>query len=647
MTDYVNKIAVSGATKPIGGTTFKGDWTWYGAYPVSGGSLSAGGVATYDLSNIPSDGYMYEVIGWVAFASSATNGQYGEITIAGFVEKAYVFANSFDTDYVRNKSVMQGGGTFRICVGGNNGNLSNKIRVRATSSAVRDLYVFISWYRRLGTNDIDNNSYMDKIKIPSSTLTPDVVVYGTPTISNGVVSNFNSSNFLEIPGGKQTNNAEYVIKFTTNTYDNTNSQAILCAEKFESLEIYAGTQNVATYNWSAGSGVTLFSTVANTTYWIKIQINGTTKTYSYSTNGTNYTQVASFTDSEIVTAENSFHMRIGNHSNNNFPNRGFKGSIDLNECYINVNGSRFWSGMGYKKTLVVGGNILDGQWVAKNQNVFTGNPTADQTMVYSLSSYLPNDGCDYELMVRGYAYTGTSSGNAIQLKVNSGSTADHSCSSLIVRQRTSTSSFRESASFSVIPIKNSDRNIAILFAGNYASSNASNISLKGYRRVGTNSGSTDSNFVSNIVLPSSQSITIGGEVADNPWVNIDRALFNGTAWSPDGSFTINLKTTTYGGSTLIPNDNYVYELLLSGWMNTGNTSGNWSQMKISSGSFTDGGLSITAQNTRSSSINARRQCVVFPLAVNGELTIYTYGASGKNGTFTLNLHGYRRIGTNK
>ena len=145
MTDYVNKIAVSGATKPIGGTTFKGDWTWYGAYPVSGGSLSAGGVATYDLSNIPSDGYMYEVIGWVAFASSATNGQYGEITIAGFVEKAYVFANSFDTDYVRNKSVMQGGGTFRICVGGNNGNLSNKIRVRATSSAVRDLYVFISW----------------------------------------------------------------------------------------------------------------------------------------------------------------------------------------------------------------------------------------------------------------------------------------------------------------------------------------------------------------------------------------------------------------------------------------------------------------------------------------------------------------------
>ena len=559
MTNYISNISVWGSIKTIGGSTFKGAWTWYGTYVASAVSLSANGKNTYTLSSIPEDGYEYEVIGWVAFGSSSTNGQYGEVKVySPYSDKDNRYENAFDSDYVRNKSTMKGGGTFRVCVSPDN----RQITVQAGSYAINDLYVFISWYRRVGTNDLDGGtSYLTNVSVPSSTLVPNVIMYGSPTVSNGVISNFSNSNFAEIVGGKQTNNAEYVIKFTVGSYDS-NSQTIICAETFLDVSIYGGSQSVSAYRWDTHSSVTLFSTTANTTYWVKVVINGTTKTFSYSTDGTNFTQVASFTDESIVSTENSFKTRLGTHSANHLLYRKFKGSIDLNGCYINVNGSRYWSGMDYKKPLMIGGNITDGQWVASAFNVFTGNPTTDQTLTQSLSSYLPNDGCDYEVLVRSYAYTGATNGSDIQMKVNSGSTATHSSSSNVFRVRTSTASFREAAGMAVIPIKNSDRNLSVYFAGTYYSGTdlQSNVSLKGYRRVGTNSASSNSNLMSNVTLPSGTTVTIGGEILDDSWTNTDTTLFNNVTWNPDDSFTINLKTMSVPGGTLIPQDNYMYEL---------------------------------------------------------------------------------------
>lgn len=641
MTNYVSNISVGGSSKTIGGSTFKGAWTWYGTYVVSDGSFSANVAHTYTLSSIPEDGYEYEVIGWVAFGSSTTNGQYGEVKVySPYDKKDDRYENAFDSDYVRNKSTMKGGGTFRVCVSPDN----RQITVQAGSYAINNLYVFISWYRRVGTNDLDGGtSYLTNVSVPSTTLVPNVVLWGSPTVSNGVISNFSNSNFAEIVGGKQTNNAEYVIKFTVGTTDTTR-QSIYSAENFLTIEIPSNSTTIDTFRWDMSTTVTLFTATANTTYWIKILVNGQTKTYSYSTNGTNFTQVASFTDTSMIATENSFHTRLGNCSANYLLARRFKGSIDLNGCYINVDGSRYWSGMDYRRPIIIGGNITDGQWVASAFNVFTGNPTTDQTLTQSLSSYLPNDGCDYEVLVRSYGYTGATRGSDIQMKVNSGSTATHNSSSNMFRVRTSTASFREAAGMAIIPIKNSDRNLSVLFADTYYSGTnlQSNVSLKGYRRVGTNSASSNSNLMSNITLPSGTTVTIGGEILDDSWTNTDTTLFNNVTWNPDDSFTYNLKS-----SNRIPQDNYMYELLLSGWMNTGNVSGNWSQMRILSGDFSNGELHITAQNTRASSINARRQCIVFPLSSSGELTIYTYGASGKSGSFTLNLHGYRRIGINR
>lgn len=645
MTDYVNKITCLGNTKNIGGTTFKGAWTPLNIYVATGTSISAASATIYDITNLPNDGYKYEVIGWLVFAGASTNGQRPEITISGNVDKKrYILENVYGGDYVRNKSIMQGGGTFRIVLDVfDDSTGARRIRVRSgNNSAISDFWLYISHYRRIGTNAIEENSYIDKIAIPSSTLTPNVVVYGNPTITNGVMSNFSNSNFAELLNGRQNNNAEYVIKFTTGTIDTVNAQSIFSIENFIVVEIPSNSLNVHTWRWDSQVNITLFTATANTTYWLKIEVNGQTKTYSYSTDGINYTQAASFTDTSISTTENSFHTRFGNHSANNLLHRKFKGTIDFNGCYINVNGSRFWSGVDYKKTLIVGGNILDGQWVENVQNIYSGNPSENETVTISLSSYLPNDGYNYEIMTTGYIYTGTTSGSSAQLKINSGSTPTDNSSACATRVRTSTSSSREGCGMQIIPVMANDKNISIRFSGKYSGSNATWINLIGYRRIGTNSSSSNANNISNVVLPNSQSVMIGGDIADGDWVDIFGTICSNVSCTNGDTFQYNLKTA------LLPNDNYSYEVLLAADMSTSNVSGDFSQFKIHSDAINaNGSAIITALNTRSASINTRSMTTVFPVSSSGNIYIEVLSTSGRNGTLGLYLRGYRRIGTNR
>lgn len=56
---------------------------------------------------------------------------------------------------------------------------------------------------------------------------------------------------------------------------------------------------------------------------------------------------------------------------------------------------------------------LDGNWVSKYYAVFQSRTfTAKQKVVYSLASYLPNDGNKYEVLLTCYIRTGTATGNA-------------------------------------------------------------------------------------------------------------------------------------------------------------------------------------------------------------------------------------------
>ena len=94
----------------------------------------------------------------------------------------------------------------------------------------------------------------------------------------------------------------------------------------------------------------------------------------------------------------------------------------------------------------------------------------------------------------------------------------------------------------------------------------------------------------------------------------------------------------------MPNDNYAYELIISGWANTAASRDKYVHLNVTTSKITSR-IYITSQNTKtnSSRSNAHRTTIV-PIAANGILNIVV--VSDEAGNFGLELKGYRRIGTN-
>lgn len=97
------------------------------------------------------------------------------------------------------------------------------------------------------------------------------------------------------------------------------------------LKIWNASQNIALVGWELSQ---------NSIYWIKVNINGTFKTLSYSTDGITYSNVST----EDTTLEKYSICRIGNGVSNSLT-RPFLGSIDINETYIKSNGEYWWKGV--------------------------------------------------------------------------------------------------------------------------------------------------------------------------------------------------------------------------------------------------------------------------------------------------------------
>ena len=170
---------------------------------------------------------------------------------------------------------------------------------------------------------------------------PNVAIVGSPTVKDGVVSGFSTSNYLVLDNKYKSNNATYVFKFTTG--DNiTTQQCVVHAELLFNLEM---TTNGQLDTWLFGSQTSkiLFTLNTNTTYWVKVEIDGNSKTYSYSTDGQNFNLIGTYEDTGMDVSNTSYQFRLGLSSYELV--RAFLGSIDLKECYIDIDGERSWNGM--------------------------------------------------------------------------------------------------------------------------------------------------------------------------------------------------------------------------------------------------------------------------------------------------------------
>ena len=126
---------------------------------------------------------------------------------------------------------------------------------------------------------------------------------------------------------------------------------------------------------------------------------------------------------------------------------------------------------------------VDGQWVAVSSAELLRNataPTSDLPAI-DVSSYLPNDSYNYELLIVGAVTTGASSGNQTRIILQSSIMTEYI---YVVSAQTRASSAVTAYGNCILPV-GSDRNVYVM---GYSSNTGSvSVYLKGYRRIGTNS----------------------------------------------------------------------------------------------------------------------------------------------------------------
>lgn len=175
-------------------------------------------------------------------------------------------------------------------------------------------------------------------------------VVGSPTISDGIVSGFSDSNYLQLNSAIPSSFTSADILFRGNISDFT-SHCILLANTIS--EQYFGVrttnQSFSIYNSGWTTGTNTLNT--NTWYWFRVVFDGTNY-IGYTLADNNYTPGTlpslSSWDQEWTTSANvqadwikSALCTIG--TNTHFTSEYFRGSIDLNNTIIKING-QVWFG---------------------------------------------------------------------------------------------------------------------------------------------------------------------------------------------------------------------------------------------------------------------------------------------------------------
>ena len=172
---------------------------------------------------------------------------------------------------------------------------------------------------------------------------PNYVTVGSPTVKNGVISGFSSTNYALIPNvPSNVRSYEMVAKFTTGTLDGEqrgvlgNSATNKCTPQ---INVYIDNKIHVNHPQDADTWVSdSFGNVeANTTYTVKLAWNGSTVIGYYKTVSSD--DWVKFMSKSCSTVHWIEQIGIGI-DQGEYP---FNGSIDLNECYIQINGNMWWS----------------------------------------------------------------------------------------------------------------------------------------------------------------------------------------------------------------------------------------------------------------------------------------------------------------
>ena len=178
-----------------------------------------------------------------------------------------------------------------------------------------------------------------------------VTEIGSPKVDNGVVSGFSATNYLKITDSFDVSAAqswEVVYKIKTGTSLSAQS---MCghtgSSNYDPFTIDINSSKFQLGLCKSSSSNLLkdkkgtYTVLVDTTYWLKLTFNGSRYALSYSLDGVDFIEdVVLESTTKIWTSNLVLGRQQG--ADSEYP---FLGSIDLNECYIKINGELWWTGM--------------------------------------------------------------------------------------------------------------------------------------------------------------------------------------------------------------------------------------------------------------------------------------------------------------
>lgn len=186
-----------------------------------------------------------------------------------------------------------------------------------------------------------------------------VTKQGSLKDNNGVISNFSEHNTATIPCFNTTLGAcwEIVVKFNLNTVGDDVHIMSASLDKnifaicINNKKISCAIGSTSGDSWKVSNlDITETQTLqANQDYWAKLEFTGGAYILSLSTDGVMYEQQYVLESYNSLYYDENCLIRLGANRNDASKNI-VDGCIDLNQCYISLNGNLFWQGVNHKVT---------------------------------------------------------------------------------------------------------------------------------------------------------------------------------------------------------------------------------------------------------------------------------------------------------
>jgi hypothetical protein len=274
----------------------------------------------------------------------------------------------------------------------------------------------------------------------------------------------------------------------------------------------------------------------------------------------------------------------------------------------------------------IGGNQFDSGIIKKDAwlaAAFTMSAAGNKT--FDISSYIPNDGYDYE--ARFSLYSNTNGAN-LTIFIAQGTSAGGSSPCITYRIKPSGGNVNDAGNV-VLPILASGaKKVTLNFS---AACGNTRLGITVIRRI--NNNDSLSNRIQNATI-SSESINFGGDINDGQWVGSALTLLNNVSMAASSTKEVSF-------SSYLPNDGNIYDVVLKMVGTTGSTSGNWGEIVASSANFST--IFYLGKNiTRAASTARFYGNATVPVGTDRKLTIRNNGTSGAS-TIQLRVLKYKRI----